>query len=129
MELQQTAKFMQQKKKRSGFMHSEPEFLISGMDRHKDWAFIVCLVGGGQDINTGEAGIGTWIDAIDRLFPHWDMHISARLADSEYAAVRNFDGMRNRANSHFDNSLHLSVNMRSFRAENVSFFCQGGPRL
>ena len=55
--LQQTANFMQRKKNRKGFNQSEPEFLISCMDRHKDWAVIICLVGGGQEINTGEAGI------------------------------------------------------------------------
>jgi hypothetical protein len=60
--LEQTAKFMRQKKKLSGFQQSEPEFLISCMDRHPDWAVVVCLVGGGQEINTGEAGIGEWID-------------------------------------------------------------------
>jgi DUF2075 family protein len=39
--LQQTANFMQRKKKRAGFSQSEPEFLISYMDRHKDWAAII----------------------------------------------------------------------------------------
>ena len=57
---------MQRKKRRPGFSHSEPEFLISYMDRHKDWAVIVCLVGGGQEINTGEAGIDAWLDAVNR---------------------------------------------------------------
>ena len=56
------------------------------MDRHKDWAVIVCLVGGGQEINTGEAGIDAWLDAVNRRFPHWHIYISARLTDSEYAA-------------------------------------------
>src|SRR5262249_2558379 len=52
--LQQTANFMRRKKKRPGFSQSEPEFLISCMDRHADWAVVVCLVGGGQEIHTGE---------------------------------------------------------------------------
>ncbi len=54
--LRQTANFMLREETAAGFSHSEPEFLISYMDRHKDWAVIVCLVGGGQEINTGEAG-------------------------------------------------------------------------
>ena len=54
--LERTAKFMRRKKKLSSFQQSEPEFLISCMDRHLDWAVVVCLVGGGQEINTGEAG-------------------------------------------------------------------------
>ncbi|WP_163361591.1 DNA/RNA helicase domain-containing protein, partial [Enterobacter hormaechei] len=54
---EQTVKFMQQKKGISAFDYSEPEFLISCLNRHQDWAVVVCLVGGGQEINTGEAGI------------------------------------------------------------------------
>ncbi len=120
--LQQTASFMRRKKKRPDFAQSEPEFLISYMDRHKDWALIVCLVGGGQEINTGEAGIDAWLDAVNRSFPQWHMCISSRLTDSEYAAGRALDCVSQRALTQFDDCLHLAVSMRSFRAENVSGF-------
>jgi hypothetical protein len=120
--LRQTANFMRRKKKRSGFAQSEPEFLISGMDRHVDWAVVVCLVGGGQEINTGEAGIDSWIEAVKTKFPHWHMHISSRLTDSEYAAGKVLEAVGQEANVHFEDCLHLSVSMRSFRAENVSHF-------
>src|SRR5438045_7573421 len=113
---------MLRKKRRPGFSDSEPEFLISYLDRHKDWAVIVCLVGGGQEINTGEAGIDAWLDAVNRRFPEWEMFISSRLIDSEYAAGRALDIVRARARTEFDDSLHLAVSMRSFRAENVSAF-------
>ena len=120
--LKQTASFMQRKRKRPGFSQSEPEFLISCMDRHKDWAVIVCLVGGGQEINTGEAGIDAWLAAINQRFPEWQMFISSRLIDSEYAAGKVLDLVRDRPRTHFDDCLHLGVSMRSFRAENVSAF-------
>jgi Uncharacterized conserved protein (DUF2075) len=120
--LRQTANFMLRKKRRPGFSESEPEFLISYMDRRKDWAVIVCLVGGGQEINTGEAGIDAWLDAVNRRFSEWEMFISSRLTDSEYAAGRVLEIVRERARTHFDDSLHLAVSMRSFRAENVSAF-------
>jgi len=120
--LKQTASFMQRKKKRPGFSQSEPEFLISYMDRHKDWAAIICLVGGGQEINTGEAGIDAWLDAVNTSFPKWHMHISSRLTDSEYAAGKALESVRQRPDTHLDDSLHLAVSMRSFRAENVSAF-------
>jgi Uncharacterized conserved protein (DUF2075) len=120
--LQQTANFMRRKKNRLGFSQSEPEFLISSMDRHTDWAVIVCLVGGGQEINTGEAGIDAWIQAVNSQFAHWHMHISDRLTDSEYAAGRALEAVRERPRTHFDDCLHLAVSMRSFRAENVSEF-------
>lgn len=66
----QTAKFMQQKRGRPDFHMSEPEYLISCLDRHEDWAVIVCLVGGGQEINTGEGGIAEWIAALKERFPN-----------------------------------------------------------
>lgn len=120
--LKQTANFMQRKKKRPGFSQSEPEFLISCMDRHQDWAVIICLVGGGQEINTGEAGIDAWLDAVQEKYPHWACYISSRLADSEYAAGGAVDRLRTRDHAHMDDSLHLAVSMRSFRAEHVSGF-------
>ncbi len=120
--LKQTASFMLRKKRRPGFSDSEPEFLISYMDRHKDWAVIVCLVGGGQEINTGEAGIDAWLDAVNRRFPEWEMFISSRLTDSEYAAGRVLDIVRESARTEFDDLLHLAVSTRLFRAENVSAF-------
>jgi hypothetical protein len=120
--LRQTANFMRRKKNRPGFSHSEPEFLISCMNRHTEWAVIVCLVGGGQEIHTGEAGIDAWLDAIKSRFPHWRMYISSRLSDSEYAAGHVLEAIGHRENTHFDDSLHLAVSMRSFRAENVSAF-------
>ncbi len=120
--LQQTANFMQRKKNRPGFAQSEPEFLISCMDRHKDWAVIICLVGGGQEINTGEAGIDAWLEAVNSKFPHWHMFISSKLVDSEYAAGRALANVSQRHDAHLDDCLHLAVSMRSFRAENVSAF-------
>ncbi len=120
--LRQTANFMRRKKNQPGFAESEPEFLISYMDRHSDWAVVVCLVGGGQDINTGEAGIDAWIEAINSRFPEWHMYISDKLIDSEYGAGDALAAVRRRPNSHFEESLHLAVSMRSFRAENVSSF-------
>lgn len=117
---QQTADFMSRKKQQPGFAMSEPEFLISCMDRHSDWAVVVCLVGGGQEINTGEAGIGEWIQAVIHTFPEWCVHLSPQLRDSEYAAGRAIKLLEGRKGVHLDESLHLSVSVRSFRAEQVS---------
>ena len=84
--MEQTSNFMRRKKNTPNFNKSEPEFLISCLDRHSDWAVIVCLVGGGQEINTGEAGISEWIESLNRSFPDWHIYISSRLTDSEYGA-------------------------------------------
>jgi hypothetical protein len=117
---EQTSSFMRRKKGRPGFDQSEPEFLISCLDRHRDWAVIVCLVGGGQEINTGEAGIGEWIDSVLRSFPQWQIHLSSRLQDAEYGAGSVLRQLEGRAGTVIHDELHLSVSMRSFRAEHVS---------
>lgn len=120
--LEQTTKFMAQKKGRSNFNRSEPEFLISCMDRHPDWAVVICLVGGGQEINTGEAGISEWLHAIETHYGSWEVHVSPHLTDSEYAATDAITSLKQRAHVVFNEGLHLSVSMRSFRAEHVSAF-------
>jgi transcriptional regulator with XRE-family HTH domain len=118
----QTADFMKRKKKVLEFAYSEPEFLISCLDRHSDWAVIVCLVGGGQEINRGEAGIGEWLESINRSFPNWKVYISDRLVDSEYDAIEAIEKFDKLVDVSRNNDLHLSVSMRSFRAESVSSF-------
>jgi DUF2075 family protein len=117
---EQTVKFMQQKKGISNFLYSEPEFLISCLNRHKDWAVVVCLVGGGQEINTGEAGISEWLSAIENQFPNWETRISPNLFDSEYSAQNAIQNLRHKSDVVFDESLHLAVSMRSYRAEYLS---------
>jgi hypothetical protein len=119
-DLQQTANFMQRKRGQANFQISEPEFLISCLDRHPDWAVVVCLVGGGQEINTGEAGISEWIESLDRSFPDWHIYISPRLTDSEYGTEKVLDKIKAHKNITYKEELHLSVSMRSFRAEHVS---------
>src|SRR5688572_32464694 len=112
--------FMKRNKHRPDFHQSEPEFLISCLDRHPDWAVIVCLVGGGQEINSGEAGISEWVDSLNRSFPDWAIYISSRLTDSEYGTGEVLRKLQSRPNVHYTDDLHLGVSMRSFRAEHVS---------
>jgi hypothetical protein len=119
---EQTVKFMRQKKNQPNFNYSEPEFLISCLDRHKDWATIICLVGGGQEINTGEAGISEWLNAIYNRFSDWEVYISPNLTDSEYSAVNSIEILQEKCTVNFNDDLHLAVSMRSFRAENLSLF-------
>lgn len=118
--LQKTQSFMKQKKKRPDFHLSEPEFLISCVNRHQDWGVVVCLVGGGQEIHTGEAGIGEWVEALLRSYPEWHIHISSRLTDTEYGAGLVLAKLGSRSRVYYRDDLHLSTSMRSFRAENVS---------
>ncbi|MBK6781489.1 MAG: DUF2075 domain-containing protein [Gemmatimonadetes bacterium] len=121
-DLEMTADFMRRKKKRPGFSQSEPEFLLSYLDRHADWAAVICLVGGGQEINRGEAGISAWLDAVREKYPEWRVFISSELTDSEYAAGHALEALAGRANVVNDPDLHLAVSVRSFRAEKLSHF-------
>jgi Uncharacterized conserved protein (DUF2075) len=118
---QKTSSFMKRRKNQLDFRHSEPAFLLSYLDRHKDWAVVVCLVGGGQEIHTGEAGIGEWLQALRVGFPYWKVYLSPHLTDSEYS-VQELNIADRLHNVHLDECLHLAVSMRSFRAENVSSF-------
>lgn len=118
---EQTIKFMRQKKNQPDFNFSEPEFLISCLDRHKNWSVIICLVGGGQEINTGEAGISEWLLAIKDSFPNWEVAISPNLTDTEYAATETIQKLaQNHCSIKFNSDLHLGVSMRSFRSEKLS---------
>ena len=117
-----TSDFMRRKKGRPGFTQSEPEFLLSYLDRHSDWAVVICLVGGGQEINRGEAGISAWLDAVSTRFTDWTAYISPNLTDSEYDAGHALESLGTKADVVKDSNLHLSVSMRSFRAEHVSRF-------
>lgn len=110
------------KRKVPNFPMSEAEFLIWSLNLRKDWAVIVCLVGGGQEIHNGEAGIGEWISAVNKTFKNWKVHISNHLTDKEYAEGNVQTLLKNNPNILFSEDLHLSVSMRSFRAEKLSQF-------
>lgn len=104
------------------FPMSEAAFLIWSLDQREDWATIVCLIGGGQEINTGEAGISEWIVALNNLFPHWDVYISDKLTEPEYAEGKVNKLLAYNTNVEFSDKLHLGVSLRSFRAERLSGF-------
>lgn len=115
--------FMKKKKHIEDFNMSEPEFLISILNRHNDWATIICLIGGGQEINKGEsAGIYGWFDSLRNNYPNWDIYVSDKITDDEYSKGHNFAEMTKNMNVNIIEDLHLAVSLRSFRSENVSNF-------
>ena len=118
----QTASFMKTKKGKTDFNQSEPEFLISVMDRHPDWATIICLIGGGQEINTGEAGLREWFDSIKRSFPHWHVYVSTKLSDQEYMPDGALYSPGELSTVTDSDALHLAVSIRSFRSEKLAAF-------
>ena len=112
--------FMKGRDKNTEFDMSEPEFLISIMDRHEGYAVVVCLVGGGQEINTGEAGLPEWFDALANKFSDWDVHVSGQLEEYEYNRGEDLYAKLNPSRLTVEGDLHLEVSIRSFRSEVVS---------
>ena len=104
------------------FPLSEAAFLIWSLDQREDWATIICLVGGGQEINTGEAGISEWIKALNEKFQDWDVYISPKLTEPEYAEGKVNELLRDNPNVTYAEDLHLGVSLRSYRAEKLSAF-------
>ncbi|WP_460557414.1 DUF2075 domain-containing protein [Hymenobacter daeguensis] len=122
---QQASKFMQQKRGQADFNMSEPEFLVEVMDRHPDWCTVVCLIGGGQEINTGEAGLEEWLRAFETRFAAWKIYYSNRIRDdrnylADQVAVTRLDALHAEPLA----ALHLAVSVRSFRAEQLAAFVQ-----
>lgn len=122
--IHQTSKFVREKHNMPEFSKSEPHCLIDYMNRHEGWCSVVCLIGGGQEINTGEAGVNEWVQTIKESFPSWTIHYSDLITDSENYLTNNglIDWIRMNGckNSH----LHLGVSRRSFRSEILSEFIE-----
>ena len=112
-------RFMSEKKGIKNFPYSEPEYLISCMDRQPDWGVLVCLIGNGQSINKGEAGLQEWIESIHRGYNNWNVYISNSLIESGDLTEEQIDLIPNLAPREH---LHLKMSMRSFRSEKVSLF-------
>jgi hypothetical protein len=119
---EQTSSFMKRKRGQDNFSMSEPDFLLSVMNRHKDWCVVVCLIGGGQEINTGEAGITEWITALKQNYQDWEIHFSDEIFNSDYAISREWLEDQGPLKLHIEPDLNLSVSLRSFRAEKLSAF-------
>lgn len=114
--------FMKRKKGIPEFNQSEPEFLISIMDRHEDWAVIICLVGGGQEIYNGEAGIQDWFSTLSEKYLDWEIYLSDKITDSEYVGNSDVSTMLHNREYHCISDLHLGVSLRSFRSEKLALF-------
>ncbi len=113
-------RFMREKKNIQNFPYSEPEYLISCMDRQRDWGVVVCLVGNGQSINKGEAGLKEWIESILRRYRSWDVYISQAILESGELGQEQITDIQPQLN--YQEELHLEMSMRSFRSESVSLF-------
>ncbi|HEX4106210.1 MAG TPA: DUF2075 domain-containing protein [Rhizomicrobium sp.] len=121
-DLGKIGRFMKEKHGLRDFDKSEPHFLISVMNRHTDWCAIVCLIGGGQEINDGEAGLTEWFDALSSHYRDWQIFASDQLTHSDYHWGRDLVAEISDLDYQLESDLHLAVAVRSFRAEKLSDF-------
>ncbi|MDO9282519.1 MAG: DUF2075 domain-containing protein [Methylotenera sp.] len=121
-DVNKTSKFMQQKRNQVGFNQSEPEFLLGVMNRHDEWCVVIALIGGGQEINDGEAGLNGWFSALEKHYLDWHIYYSEKLKQKEYAGGDVELNLLKNTKSHSEHSLHLATSMRSFRADKLSHF-------
>ena len=102
---------------------SEPEMMLRVMDKHPSWAVLVALVGGGQEINDGEAGLEEWGRALSSKFPRWRIAASPAVlpGGAGLSGHRLFhDAMPESSSVEAAEELHLAVSIRSYRAEALS---------
>ena len=101
---------------------SEPSLLYRIMDRHTDWAVMICLVGLGQDIYDGEVGINEWFRCGIDEYKDWEMFYSpdifSQVEDKEIDVAM----IKSCSRCHKVHELHLETSIRSFRADKQSKF-------
>jgi len=109
--------------KKNGTPVSEPETMLSIMDRHQGWAVLIALVGGGQEIHNGEAGLAEWGSTLRDKFPKWKVVVSPEALDHNRGSPAHHlfaDQTSGSLTIQEEPSLHLNVNLRSFRAQRIS---------
>ncbi len=102
--------------------YSEPEMLLKIMERHSDWAMVIALVGGGQEINDGEAGLEEWGRALSGCEKEWIIYASPEVLEggASTAGHRLFDGTEGGKEVRTSTSLHLRTSNRSLRSEQLA---------
>lgn len=119
---QRTTKEIKNKMRIDDYGKSEPDILLGYMDRNEDWSVIICLIGGGQEINKGENGAIEWLKSVKEKFPHWNVYLSKEIREKQYLGNITIDEVLDNVEHKFVENLHLRTSVRSFRSENVSKF-------
>jgi hypothetical protein len=117
-----TSDFMRRKRGQPGFDQSEPAFLLSVMNRRPDWCVVVCLIGEGQEINRGEAGVAEWVRALQADLRHWQVALPPHLLAEDGPLDAGLCWHLRQRGAVVDAGLHLAVSVRSFRADQLSAF-------
>ncbi len=104
---------------------SEPALLLSILDR-QPWATLIALVGGGQEINRGEAGLAEWGRALAGKFRHWSIAVSGQAVSGGYGAGAKLfeDGGEDGIDVEILPNLHLDNPTRQFRGRTIANWSQ-----
>jgi hypothetical protein len=113
-----------QNNKKFGRDYSEPEMLLRIMERHEDWAMVVALVGGGQEINDGEAGLEEWGRTLMKSSKTWAIYASHEVlaGGASTAGHRLFEDSIGSKPVQTDAALHLRTSNRSLRADQLAIW-------
>ena len=96
---------------------SEPYLLYKIMDRHQQWAVMICLVGLGQDIYDGEVGINEWFRCGIKEFTDWELFYSPAIFSQTEDKDIDVNLLQECSRCHQVEELHLKTSIRSFRAD------------
>jgi DUF2075 family protein len=102
---------------------SEARMMLGVLDQHSDWAVLIALVGGGQEINDGEAGLGEWGKALESHFSHWEIFASPRVLDGGEGLSGTLLYPAENPRCSFltkEEDLHLKVSLRSYKAKTLN---------
>jgi hypothetical protein len=113
-----------QNKKKFNRDYSEPKMLLDIMERHQDWAAVIALVGGGQEINDGEAGLEEWGRALAQSPKQWAIYASPEVLEGgpSTAGHRLFARATEQLEVRTNPVLHLRTSNRSLRAEKLAIW-------
>jgi len=110
-----------QNRNKFGREYSEPEMLLNIMERHQDWAVVIALVGGGQEINNGEAGLEEWGAALQKTQHNWKVFASPEVIQGGASTAGHRLFVSNDINRVQERTtLHLRTSNRSLRADNFA---------
>lgn len=112
------------------FPFSEPGILLWDMNL-RDWGVFVCLVGGGQEIHDGEAGINEWLRALknNEELKGWHIYMADELKGAEYNREDEENFTIEDYRKYFMDSNRLTVDKTKSNYEIQQFYMKNAYRV
>jgi len=99
--------------------------LLFNIFKDKEWGVIIALVGLGQDIHTGENGLGVWFKSLLEKNTDWEIKLSKEIFNQAADNISSYKEvlLKNKRVSDCD-GLYLRTCIRTPRAKNLSDFSE-----